>query len=302
MKQRSFFRNLAAGAALALIATVSMAQGYPSKSVRMMVPFAPGSATDALGRIIGAKLSEMWGQAVVIENRAGAGGTILTDIVAKSTPDGHTLIVVSAAHAVNATLYPKLPYDTLKDFAGVTLVASIPNVLIVRNELPVKTLRDLIDLAKSQPGKLNYGSAGIGAASHLNGELFKSMAGVDIVHIPFKGFSDQMTEILGGRLDMTWGPIILAIKSVQAGRVRPLAVSTGIRSSSLQEVPTAAEAGVPGMVFDPWFAILAPAATPRGVIGKLNGDIIKVMQEANQVVPPQLQQLAATAHGGAPSE
>ena len=251
---------------------------FPSRPVRFIVPFTPGSATDVLARTLGQKLAEAWAQQVVVDNRPGAGSVVGSNIAAKSSPDGHTLLMVSASHAVNATLYSKLPYDTLKDFSGVSLVASIPNVLIVGPHVTAKNLKDVIALAKAQPGKLNYGSAGIGSASHLNGELFRSMAGISIVHIPFKGFAEQLTEILAGRLEMTWAPQILAMSHIKAGRVFPIAVSTLKRSTALPDVPTAAEAALPGFVFDPWFAVLAPAGTPQAVLNRLNAAIVKVLQ------------------------
>src|SRR5687767_1729316 len=254
------------------------AQEFPSRPARFIVPFAPGSATDVLARTLGQKLAEAWAQQVVVDNRPGAGSVVGSNIAAKSSPDGYTLLMVSASHAVNATLYGKLPYDTVRDFSGVTLVASIPNVLILGPHVPAKHLKEVIALAKAQPGKLNYGSAGIGSASHLNGELFRSMAAISVVHIPFKGFAEQLTEILAGRLEMTWAPQILAMSHIKAGRVFPIAVSTLKRSSALPDVPTAAEAALPGFVFDPWFAVLAPAGTPQPALNQLNAAIVKVLQ------------------------
>ena len=259
-------------------ALAQTAPAFPSRPVRFIVPFTPGSATDSLARTLGQKLSELWGQQVVVDNRAGAGSVVGTSIAAKSAPDGYTLLMVSASHAVNATLYSKLPFDPAQDFAGVTLVASIPNVLVVGTHVQAKNVQELIAFAKAQPGKLNYGSAGIGAASHLNGELFNSTVGVKMVHIPFKGFSEQLTEIFAGRVDLTWAPQILAMTHIKSGRLRALAVSTARRSTALPDVPTVAEAGVPGFVFDPWFAVLVPATTPKALINKLNADIVKVLQ------------------------
>ena len=187
-------------------------------------------------------------------------------------------LMVSASHAVNATLYSKLPFDPAKDFAGVTLVASVPNVLVVNTSVPATSVKELIALAKARPGALNCGSAGVGAASHLNLELFKSTASVDIVHVPFKGFSEQLTELLAGRLQMTWAPQVLALSHIQGGRLRALGVSTLKRSSSLPDVPTVAEAALPGFVFDPWFAVLVPAGTPRRIIDRLNADIVRTLQ------------------------
>ena len=268
-------------AVLGCASGATVAQGapaFPTHPVRFIVPFTPGSATDALARTLSQKLSETWGEQVVVDNRAGAGSVIGTGIAAKAAPDGYTLLMVSASHAVNATLYSKLPFDPANDFAGVTLVASIPNVLVVGTHVQAKNVQELIAFAKAQPGKLNFGSAGIGAASHLNGELFNSTVGVKMVHVPFKGFSEQLTEIFAGRVDLTWAPQILAMTHIKSGRLRPLAVSTAKRSTALPDVPTVAEAGVPGFVFDPWFAVLAPAATPKALINKLNADIVRVLQ------------------------
>lgn len=263
----------------ALVATAGYAadQKFPDRPVRFVVPFTPGSATDALARTLAPKLTDIWNQQVIVDNRGGAGGTIGANIVAKASPDGYTLLLNSAAQAINATLYPKLPYDTVKDYTSVSMVASVPNVLVVGQQVPAKTLKEFIDLAKSKPGELNYGSAGIGSASHLNGEMFTSAAGVKIVHVPFKGFAEQLTEIYAGRIQMTWAPQILAMSHIQAGRLRPLAVSTAKRSSGLPNVPTASEAGLPGFVYDPWFAVFVPAATPKPIIRELNRAIVKAL-------------------------
>jgi tripartite-type tricarboxylate transporter receptor subunit TctC len=273
--QRRRIRVLAA--AFILAATTAFAQEYPSKPIRFLVPFPPGTATDALARAIGPKLNDMWGQPVVVENRPGAGSVVGTQVVSNAPADGYTLLMVSASHAINATLYSKLPFDPVKDFAGVTPVALIPNILIVHPSLPVKSVKELIALAKQKPGVLNYTSAGIGSASHLNGELFRSTAGINIVHVPFKGFADAVTEIIAGRLEMTFAPAILAAPHISTGRVRPLAVSTTKRSSAFPNLPTMVEAGVKDCVFDPWFGILVKAGTPKPVIDRLNGGIIKVL-------------------------
>jgi tripartite-type tricarboxylate transporter receptor subunit TctC len=267
-----------AAALFSIMTAAQLQERFPNRPVHFVVPFTPGSATDVLARAIGQKLSEQWGQQVVVDNRAGAGSVVGTNIVAKALPDGYTWLMVSASHAVNVTLYSKLPYDTVKDFSGVTRVASIPNVLIVGTQVPAKNLKELIALARAQPGKLNYASAGIGSASHLNGELFNSMAGVKIVHIPFKGFPEEMNEILSGRIEMTWAPQLLAMSFIKAGRVNALAVSTAKRSTSLPDVPTAAEAGLPGFVFDPWFAVLVPAGVPKARINEINAAIVKTLQ------------------------
>jgi tripartite-type tricarboxylate transporter receptor subunit TctC len=300
MTRKALWQAGALSLALVWAALAGAAASFPTKPVRFIVPFTPGSATDTLARILSPKLTEIWNQQLIVDNRGGAGGTIGANIAAKSTPDGYTLLLNSAAQAINATLYPKLPYDTAKDFSGVTMVASVPNVLVVGQQVPAKTLKELIALAKAQPGVLNYGSAGVGSASHLNGELFTSMAGVKIVHVPFKGFAEQLTEIYAGRIQMTWAPQILAMSHIQAGRLRPLAVSTAKRSSSLPNVPTAAEAGLPGFVYDPWFAVFVPSATPRPVVRELNRAIVKTLQMPD--VREQLQRQGAEPESSTPEE
>lgn len=277
----------------ALFSAASAAQEFPVKPIRFIVPFGPGSATDALARVIGQKMTEMWGQQVIVENRPGAGSVVGTGVAAKSPADGHTLLMVSASHAINATLYAKLPFDPVKDFAGVTPVALIPNILIVHPTLPVKNVKDLVALAKSKPGEFNYTSAGIGSNSHLNGEVFRSTAGIKIVHVPFKGFAEAITEIISGRLEMTFAPSILAAQHIKAGKVRPLAVGTSKRSSAFPDLPTMVEAGVPDCVFDGWFAVLAPAATPKPVIEKLNGAIANILRMPD--VAKQMQNQGADA-------
>ena len=290
----------AAAAVLAFTTGLAAAQEYPTKVIRFMVPFPPGTATDALARAIGPKLNEMWGQPVVVENRPGAGSVVGTSVVANAPADGYTLLMVSASHAINATLYSKLPFDPVKDFVGVTPVALIPNVLIVHPSLPVKSVKDLIALAKAKPGVLNYTSAGIGSASHLNGELFRSTAGINVVHVPFKGFADAVTEIIAGRLEMTFAPAILATPHISAGRVRPLAVSTTKRSAAFPNLPTMVEAGVKDCIFDPWFGVLVKAGTPKPIIDRLNAAMIKVLHLPE--VAKQLQNQGAEPYTMAPEQ
>jgi len=287
-------------AVLSLSAGAAAAQEYPAKLIRFMVPFPAGTATDALARAIGPKLNEMWGQPVVIENRPGAGSVVGTSVVANAPADGYTLLMVSASHAINATLYSKLPFDPVKDFAGVTPVALIPNVLIVHPSLPVKSVKDLIALAKAKPGVLNYTSAGIGSASHLNGELFRSTAGINIVHVPFKGFADAVTEIIAGRLEMTFAPAILATPHITSARVRPIAVSTTKRSAAFPNLPTMVEAGVKDCIFDPWFGVLVKAGTPKPVVDRLNAAMIKVLHMPD--VAKQLQNQGADPYTMSPEQ
>lgn len=264
--------------ALGAWSAAPFAQDFPVKAIRFVVPFGAGSATDALARLIGAELTKMWGQQVIVENRPGAGSVVGTAVVAKAPADGYTLLMVSASHAINATLYSKLPFDPVKDFAGVTPVANIPNILIVHPSVPARSVKELIALAKSRPGVLNYTSAGIGSASHLNGELFRSVAGIKIVHVPFKGFAEAITEIIAGRLEMTFAPAILAFPHIKAGKVRPLAVGSSKRSGAFPELPTVAEAALPDCKFDGWFGVLVAAGTPRPVVDKLNSGIVQVLK------------------------
>ena len=287
-------------AALALGTGLAGAQEFPAKLVRFLVPFPPGTATDALARAMGPKLNEMWGQPVIVENRPGAGGVVGTGVVANAPADGYTLLVVSASHAINATLYSKLPFDPVKDFTGVTPVALIPNILIVHPSLPARNVKELVALAKAKPGVLNYTSAGIGSASHLNGELFRSTANINIVHVPFKGFADAVTEIISGRLEMTFAPAILATPHISSGRVRPLAVSTTKRSAAFPNLPTMVEAGVKDCVFDPWFGVLVKAGTPKPVVDRLNAAIIKVLQMPD--VSKQLQNQGAEPYTMSPEQ
>lgn len=262
-------------AALVLSAGLALAQGYPNKPIKIVVPFTAGSATDIMARIVGEKLSAAWGQPVVVDNKPGAGGTVGSALVAKSDPDGYTLLVVSTGHVVNPVLYPGLSYDTVGDFAGVTPLASLPNVLVVGAGSPIKTVSELIAAAKANPGKLNYASAGTGSATHVNAEKFRAITGIQATHIPFKGTPETITETVAGRVDFMFTPVLSSIPMIRDNRMRALAVSTAQRSSALPEVPTVAEAAVPGFVFDFWIGLLAPAKTPRDVVNRLNQEVNK---------------------------
>jgi tripartite-type tricarboxylate transporter receptor subunit TctC len=270
-------KRILISAVLALSAGLALAQGYPNKPIKIVVPFTPGSATDIMARIVGEKLSAAWGQPVVVENRPGAGGTVGSAIVARSEPDGYTLLVVSTGHVVNPVLYPGLSYDTVNDFAGITPLASLPNVLVVPANSPLRNVTDLIAAAKANPGKLNYASAGTGSATHVNAEKFRSVTGINAAHIPFKGTPETITETIAGRVDFMFTPVLSSVPTIRDNRMRALAVSTAQRSSALPEVPTVAEAGVPGFVFDFWIGLLAPAKTPREVINRLNQEVGKAL-------------------------
>jgi len=265
------------GAALALCATLASGQGYPNKPVKLVVPFTPGSATDILARTLGQKLSEQWGQPVIVENRAGAGGTIGAGVVAKSPPDGYTLMVHSSGHAVNASMYPTLPYDTTKDFVEVATLGGQPNVLVVAPASGLRTVADLTAAAKKSPGALNYGSAGIGSGTHVNAEKFKLAAGIDAVHIPYKGTPEAITDTMTGRVTYFFSPISAALPNIREGKLVALGVSTAKRSSALPNVPTIAESGLPGFDYNLWVGLWAPAGTPQDIVEKINADVAKVL-------------------------
>jgi tripartite-type tricarboxylate transporter receptor subunit TctC len=262
----------------ALPGTVVQAQTFPSKPIRIIVPFTPGSATDTMARPIADRLSAALGQPVTVENRPGAGGTIGIGALAKSAPDGYTLAVVSTGHVVNPVLYASLPYDTLKDFAGVAPLASLPSVLVVAPSLGVRTVKELVAMAKAKPGSFNYATAGVGSAAHISAEKFRMAVGMDAVHVPMKGSPESLTETIAGRTQFTWTPLSTAVGQIKEGRLLPLAVSTPKRAPGLPDVPTIAEAGFLKGEFNFWVGMLAPAPTPRDIVNRLNGEINKMLQ------------------------
>jgi len=267
-----------AGIACALVtATCAWAQAYPTKPVRMVVPFTAGSATDILARTVGQKLSELWGQPVVVDNRPGAGGTIGAAIVAKAPPDGYTLLVHSAAQAYNPSIYANLSYDTVKDFVEIVPLAGQPNVLVVAPSTGMKTVGDLIAAAKQKPGALNFASAGNGSGTHINGEKFKLAAGIDVVHVPYKGTPEALTDTMAGRTAYFFSPISAALPQVREGKLVALAVSTAKRSSVLPDVPTIAESGLPGFDYNLWVGVFAPAGTPVDLVEKINRDVLGLL-------------------------
>src|SRR5271167_3118910 len=268
--------QLARWAALMLLiawAPGVLGQGYPNKPVHIIVPFTPGSATDILARTFGQKLSEIWNQSVIVDNRPGAGGTIGAALFAKSPPDGYTLPVHSAAQAYNPSLYPSLPYDTVKDFVDIAPLGGQPNVLVVAPSAGIKTLAELIALAKQKPGQLNFASAGTGSGTHINGEKFKLAAGIDVVHIPYKGTPEALTDTMAGRVTYFFSPVSAALPLVRDGKLVALAVSTAKRSSVLPNVPTIAESGLPGFDYSLWIGIFAPAGTPSEVVERIARDV-----------------------------
>ena len=258
--------------------TSALAQAYPTKPVTIIVPFAAGGTTDILARIIGQALTAELGQSVVVDNRAGAGGNIGGQAAAKATPDGHTLFMGTVGtHAINASLYKKMPFDPVKDFAPLTRVANVPNLLVANPAQPYKSVKDLIAYAKANPGKVNFGSSGNGSSIHLSGELFKSLAKVDMQHVPYKGSAPAVTDLLGNQIGIMFDNMPSAIQHVRSGKLVPLAVTTAKRSPELPKVPTIAEAGVPGYEATSWFGMFAPAGTPAPVLAKLNAAIVKVL-------------------------
>jgi tripartite-type tricarboxylate transporter receptor subunit TctC len=270
--------------------TAAIAQEYPAKSIRIVVPFPPGGFSDVFARIIGAKMHESWGQQVVVDNRPGAGGNIGADIVAKSPPDGYTLVMGTiGTHAINATLFSRLPYDPIRDFAPVAFVVGADGLLVVHPSLPVKSTKELIALARNKPGALTYASAGAGTTSHLAGELFKSMTKADITHVPYKGNVPAITDLLSGQTTMLFATLPTVLPQVQANRLRPLAVLGSTRSAALPAMPTLAEAGLKGFEVSNWTGVFAPAGTPAAVVTKLNAEIVRVMRlpEVQERLPKQ---------------
>jgi len=270
-------KRLLIAAAAVLVAATSAAQTYPSKTIKIVVPFTAGSATDIMARVVGEKLQAAWGQPVVVENRPGAGGTLGATQVAKGEADGHTLLVVSTGHVVNPVLYSNLQYDTLGDFSGVTPLASLPSVLVVGAGSPYKTVAELIAAARAKPGVLNYASAGVGSATHVNAEKFRANANLQVTHIPFKGTPETIVEVSSGRTDFMFTPVLASIPSIRDNRLRALAVSTAKRSSALPNVPTVAESGLPGFAFDFWIGMLAPSKTPKPVVAKINAEVARIL-------------------------
>ena len=270
---------LIAGAAIHYAVIAAEPQPYPTKPIRLVVPFAPAGSADALARTIQPALSEALGQTLVIDNRPGASSTIGTDMTAKAAPDGYTLVLITTTHAVNPSLIARLPYDTVRDFAAVSLVVSQANILVVHPAVPAKSVRELVALAKAKPNTMNFASGGNGSSPHLSGELFKIVAGVQIAHIPYKGSGPGVTDLLGGHVQMMFaGPLALE-QHIKSGRMRALAVADKRRSAVLPDVPTMTEAGFPGVETGTWYGVLAPARAPRNVIARVHGAIVRIMQQ-----------------------
>ncbi len=288
------------GFAMLLAANAAVAQNYPNKPLRLVLPFGVGGLVDVPGRIIAAKLGDSMGQPIVVENRAGAGGTIGSEMVAKSKPDGYTLMITSPTHVISANLYKTLTYDALKDFTSIAKVADGPYVLVVNPGLPAKTVRDLVDMAKAQPGAIDYASSGNGSTQHLVGALFASMAGVNMNHVPYKDSSRATQDVIGGQVKVGFVGTPIAIPQVKNARLRALAVSTPARSSQMPDVPTLHEAGVTGYEATIWVALLGPAGMPRDIVLRLNGDIAKLLRAPD--VRPAIIATGLEVSTGSPEE
>jgi len=268
-----------AACALALASAAALAQAYPSRPIKFLVPFSPGSGTDIIARTVGEAMSKNIGQPVIVENKPGAGGTIAAAQVARGEADGYTVLIHSSGHALNPAIYPNLPYDTLRDLTGITPLASMPNVLVVSPARGWKTVADLVAAAKVKPGQLNYASAGIGSATHMNAEKFRLQAGIEAQHVPFKGTPEALTDVIGGRNDWFFAPLSAALPLVREGKLQALAVSTPTRAAVLPAVPTSVEAGVPGSDYIFWVAMIVSSATPPAVMQRLHDEALKVLAD-----------------------
>jgi tripartite-type tricarboxylate transporter receptor subunit TctC len=299
MKKNILKAITAAGLILcAFNATAS--DNYPSKPITWVVPFPPGGAMDVIARTLGDKLSQSMKQPVVVENRPGAGGSIGSGVVARSAPDGHTLMIVSIGHAVNPSLYPKLSYDATKDFEPVSLVGIVPNILVAHPSLKANNVKELIAQAKAAPGKLTYASAGNGTTVHLAAELFNSMAGVDVLHVPYKGSAPAVTDLMGGQVNIMFDSVSSAKPYIQSGKLKALAVTTTKRSSIFPNVPTMAEAGIPGYELSGWYAVFVPAKTPKPIVDRLNAELVKALKQTD--VRARFTQIGAEPVGSSPQQ
>ena len=284
----------------ALGAPALLAQSYPAKPVRLVVPYPPGGGTDIIGRVVAQKLSDAFGQQVVVDNRGGAGGVIGTEIVARSLPDGYTLLMAPTSHVINPSIYSKLPYDTVKDFAPITLAASAAIVLATHPSIPVKSVKELIAYAKMKPGELNFGSAGNGTVFHLTGELFKRQAGIEMVHVPFKGGGPTVAALAGGQISAAFETMLALAPHIKSGKVRGLAITSTQRSTVMPDLPTTVELGFPGIVAENSYGFYAPAGTPRVIVMKVNEEIVKSLKQAE--VKERFQGLGTEVIGTTPEE
>ncbi len=276
------------------------ASGYPTRPLRWIVPYAPGGGADTVTRVVGQKLAESWAQPVVIDNRPGAAGIVGADVAAKARPDGYTILMAATPHAVNVSLYNQLPFDLTRDFTAVTLVASFPNILVLHPSVPVTSIKELVALAKSRPGQLNFASNGNGTSPHLAMELFKSMAGISMMHVPYKASSQAFTDLLGGQVSLMFPNLPSALPHVKSRKLKALAVTGIRRSPAAPDIPTMAEDGVPGYAADTWNGVLVPAGTPRAIVLRLNSELVKIVNMPD--MKQRLLTLGAETIGNTPEE
>ena len=294
-------RNAVLFLVLSAVAGTAFAQNYPTRPIRIIVAYTPPGTTDILARAVGQKMTEAWGQTVIVDNRPGANGNIGTELTANATPDGYTIVMGTAAtHSINNTLYPTLKWDAVKNFAPISLVAQVLNILVVNNSLPVKSVKELIAYGNANPGKLNHGSPGLGSTGHLCAELFKGISGVKMTHVPYKGSAPTLADLAGGQIQVVIDNLPPYLPHVQAGKIRGLAVTTAKRSAAAPNLPTMQEAGVAGYEAGSWFGLLAPAGTPKAIVQKLSGETARILKlpEVNE----RLSALGATPVGSTPEE
>ena len=293
--------RIAAGLATSLLATAALAQSYPAKPIRLIVPFAAGGGNDNVARLVGKHLSDNLGQQLVIDNRPGAGGVLGAELAAKAVPDGYTLFLGGVgSHAVNPNLNVSLPYDPIRDFAPVALLAQAPLVLVVHPSVPADSITAFVALARSRPGQLNYASNGNGSSSHLAAVMFDSMTGVDMVHVPYKGLSPALTDLLSGRVQLMFSSVVAILPHIKAGKLRGLAVTGSRRLASMPNLPTIAESGLPGYEASSWYGVLAPAGTPREIVARLNAELVKALEQPE--VRTSLLAEGAEPIGGSPEQ
>jgi tripartite-type tricarboxylate transporter receptor subunit TctC len=288
------------GFSLSLAGVNAFAQSYPSKPVRIVVPYLAGGAADVVARLVGQKLGESFGQTVLVDNRPGGGANIGSDFVAKSAPDGYTLLLATPANVVNVSLFANMPYDTLKDLAPVTLMGTSANILVVHPSLPVKSVRELIAFAKARPGQLTYASSGNASSNHLSGELFASLAKLELIHVPYKGGGPAITDLMGGQVTMYFSSLPSALPFVRSAKLRALGVTSDKRAAAAPELPTIAEAGLPDYAFVAWHALLVPTGTPQAVIDKLNTEVVRIVK--NPDTRSRLENQGVDVVGGTPAE
>jgi tripartite-type tricarboxylate transporter receptor subunit TctC len=301
LRRRRFLQISAAAAAFPTLSNLALAETYPSRTVRIIVATSAGGTTDIVARLLGQWLADKLGQSFIVENRTGCGNNIGTEAAARSPADGYTLFMGTVGtHAINQSLYKKMPFDPIKDFAPLSRVAMVPNLLVANPSQPFKNVKEMIAYAKAHPGKINFGSSGNGSSIHLSGELFKQMAGVDMQHVPYRGSAPAVSDLLGGQISVMFDNMPSAIPHVKGGKLRALAVTTAKRSPALPDVPTIAEAGVPGYEATSWFGLLAPAGTPAPVVAKLNASILKAL--ADPEVKKKLAEQGAEPFGEKPEQ